>query len=309
MHPLVIEHIAKTFGQTVAVRDVSFRVGAGEIFAMLGPNGAGKTTTIRMALDIFQPDRGTIRLFGGPPGAQARDRIGYLPEERGLYRNLNLVECLVYLAGLKGLPPSETRRRLDGWLERFDLADHTNKRVNDLSRGMQQKAQFIAALIHEPDLLIVDEPFAALDPVNTRMIKEVLREWTAQGRTVIMSTHQMHLVEELAERMVMINQGEVVLYGTVAEVRQQFAAHAMFIGGQGQFGSLPGVVAVEPQNEAGHYLLRLDEQTTPQQVLRALMAQPAYTVEHFAIALPSLDEIFVRVVAGEQAQKQEEVLA
>ncbi|RRR65464.1 MAG: ATP-binding cassette domain-containing protein [Candidatus Viridilinea halotolerans] len=306
MDPLVIEHVAKTFAQTVAVRDVSFRVGAGEIFALLGPNGAGKTTTIRMALDIFQPDQGTIHLFGAPPGNQVRDRIGYLPEERGLYRNLNLVECLVYLAELKGLAPSTARHRLTGWLERFDLAAHSHKRINDLSRGMQQKAQFIAALIHEPDLLIVDEPFAALDPVNTRLIKDILREWAAQGRTVIMSTHQMHLVEELAERMVMINRGEVVLYGTVAAVRQQFAANALVIHGQGQLGPLPGVAAVDAQREPGSYLLRLEDDVAPQQVLRALVAQSAYTIERFAVALPTLDEIFVRVVAGEQPQ---EVLA
>ncbi|MCU0490616.1 MAG: ATP-binding cassette domain-containing protein [Chloroflexaceae bacterium] len=298
---LVIDHVAKSFAQTVAVRDVSFRVGAGEIFALLGPNGAGKTTTIRMVLNIFTPDRGTITLFGQPPGAQARDRIGYLPEERGLYRNLNLLDCLVYLAGLKGLPAGEARRRLSGWLERFDLANHTSKKVGDLSRGMQQKAQFIAALVHEPELLIVDEPFAALDPVNTRLIKDVFYERAAQGRTTIMSTHQMHLVEELAERLVMIHQGEVVLAGTVRAVRQQFAANAVLVEGQGQLERLPGVVAMEPQGENGTVLLRLADQTTPQQVFRALATQSAYTVEHFAVALPTLDEIFVRVVGGERA--------
>jgi ABC-2 type transport system ATP-binding protein len=302
--PLVIDHVAKSFAQTVAVRDVSFRVGGGEIFALLGPNGAGKTTTIRMALDIFQPDRGTIRLFGEPPGRQVRDRIGYLPEERGLYRNLNLVDCLVYLAELKGLRRAEARRRLDGWLERFDLAAHTTKKVSDLSRGMQQKAQFIAALIHQPDLLIVDEPFAALDPVNTRLIKEVLRELAAQGKTVIMSTHQMHLVEELAERLVMINRGEVVLYGTVAEVRRQFAANAVLVEGQGRLERLPGVAAVEPQGENGNLLLRLEDGATPQQILRALAMQPGYAVERFAVALPSLDEIFVRVVASEPTPEE-----
>jgi ABC-2 type transport system ATP-binding protein len=303
--PLVIDHVAKSFAQTVAVRDVSFRVGGGEIFALLGPNGAGKTTTIRMALDIFQPDRGTIRLFGKPPGVQTRDRIGYLPEERGLYRNLNLVDCLVYLAELKGLRRAEARRRLAGWLERFDLAAHTTKKVSDLSRGMQQKAQFIAALIHQPDLLIVDEPFAALDPVNTRLIKEVLRELAAQGKTVIMSTHQMHLVEELAERLVMINRGEVVLYGTVAEVRRQFAANAVLVEGQGRLERLPGVAAVEPQGgENGNLLLHLEDGATPQQILRALAMQPDYAVERFAVELPSLDEIFVRVVAGEPEREE-----
>lgn len=303
MDPLTVDHVAKSFAQTVAVRDVSFRVGAGEIFAMLGPNGAGKTTTIRMVLDIFKPDRGSITILGGPPGAHTRDRIGYLPEERGLYRNLNLLDCLVYLAGLKGLPAAEARRRLAGWLERFDLAAHTSKKVGDLSRGMQQKAQFIAALVHAPDLLIVDEPFAALDPVNTRLIKDVLHELAARGSTVIMSTHQMHLVEELAERLVMISRGEVVLYGTVAEVRRQFAAHAVVVEGRGQLGQLPGVLGVEPQGENGTLLLRLSEGATPQQVFRALATQPAFAVERFAVALPTLDEIFVRVAGAADAQE------
>jgi len=298
MDPLIIDQVAKSFAQTVAVRDVSFRVGQGEIFALLGPNGAGKTTTIRMALDIFRPDRGTIALFGKSPGAQARDRVGYLPEERGLYRNLNLLDCLVYLAGLKGLSAPESHRRLAGWLERFDLANHTAKKVGDLSRGMQQKAQFIAALVHEPDLLIVDEPFAALDPVNTRLIKDVLYELAAQGKTVIMSTHQMHLVEELAERLVMISRGEVVLYGTVNEVRRQFAANAVLVEGHGRLERLPGVTAVEPQGENGTLQLRLEDGATPQEVFRALAAQPAYAVERFAVALPTLDEIFVQVAGG-----------
>lgn len=304
MDPLVLDHVAKSFAQHVAVRDVSFRVGAGQIFALLGPNGAGKTTTIRMALDIFKPDHGTISLFGGPPGGPILDRIGYLPEERGLYRNLNLLDCLVYLAGLKGLSAREARRRLMGWLERFDLAAHTAKQVNDLSRGMQQKAQFIAALVHEPDLLIVDEPFAALDPVNTRLIKDVLRELATQGRTVIMSTHQMHLVEELAEHMVMIDRGEVVLAGTVHAVRRQFAANAVLLAGHGQLGPLPGVIAHEPQDENGTLLLHLDAATSPQQVFAALARQPDYSVEHFAVALPTLDDIFVRVVAGEHPAQE-----
>ncbi|MEI7768928.1 MAG: ATP-binding cassette domain-containing protein [Chloroflexales bacterium] len=298
MLPLQIEHVAKSFVQTVAVRDVSFEVGAGEIFALLGPNGAGKTTTVRMVLDIFRPDRGQIRLFGGLPSAQARDRIGYLPEERGLYRSLTLLDCLVYLAQLKGLAAPEARRRLAGWLERLDLADHTRKQVGALSRGMQQKAQFIAALVHEPDLLIIDEPFAALDPVNTRLIKDVLHEFAARGKTVIMSTHQMHLVEELAERLVMIDHGEVVLYGRVDEVRSRFATNAVQVEGRGRLEQLPGVATIEPQGANGSLLLRLANGTTPQQIFSALAGQSGYVVERFAVAVPSLDEIFVRVVAG-----------
>ncbi len=296
MQTLIVEDVAKSFAGTEAVKGISFSVDAGEIFAMLGPNGAGKTTTLRMALDIFKPDRGRIAILGGPMTDATKDRIGYLPEERGLYRNLKVMDCLVFLAGLKGLRAAEARRRAAIWLERFDLAAHVGKKISDLSRGMQQKAQFIAALIHEPELVIVDEPFAALDPVNTRVIKDVLREIAAQGKTVVMSTHQMHLVEELAERMAMINQGELVLYGKVSEVRRQFATNAVLVEGHGRLGALPGVASVEQHN--GSLMLKLADSVTPQSILRALAEQPDYQVERFEIALPSLDEIFVRVAQG-----------
>jgi ABC-2 type transport system ATP-binding protein len=299
MQTLILEDVAKSFAGVAAVNGVSFSVTAGEIFALLGPNGAGKTTIIRMALDIFKPDRGRIAILGGPMTDATKDRIGYLPEERGLYRNLKIVDCLVFLAGLKGLPAAEAKRRVSTWLERFDLAAHTNKKIGDLSRGMQQKAQFIATLIHEPDLIIVDEPFAALDPVNTRLIKETLRELAALGKTIIMSTHQMHLVEELAERMAMISNGELVLYGRVKEVRRQFASNKILLEGHGALDPLPGVTAVEQRNGTGSLLLHLADGTTPQLILRALAAQPDYHVERFQVALPSLDDIFVRVASGD----------
>lgn len=299
MRTLVVEDVAKSFTGTEAVKGVSFSVEAGEIFALLGPNGAGKTTTIRMVLDIFKPDRGRITVLGTTIDDRVRDRVGYLPEDRGLYRHLKVADCLLYLAGLKGLGRAEARRRAERWLERFDLSAHANKKISDLSRGMQQKVQFIVALIHDPDLIIVDEPFAALDPVNTLLIKDVLREMAAQGKTVIMSTHQMHLVEELAERMAMINRGELVLYGKVREVRRQFAAHAVIVAGQGELDSLPGVDAIERRN--GALLLRLAADVAPQQVLGALVQQPAFNVERFEVALPSLDEIFVRVARSEEA--------
>lgn len=296
METLRVEHIAKSFATTQAVKDVSFSVAEGEIFAMLGPNGAGKTTTIRMVLDILKPDRGSIALLGGPMTQATRDRIGYLPEDRGLYRNLKLVDCLLFLAGLKGAPPAEARRRADVYLERFDLAAHSQKKVSELSRGMQQKAQFITALLHDPQLMIIDEPFAGLDPVNVRLIKDVLREQAAAGRTIILSAHEMHLVEELAGRMVMINRGEVVLYGTVNEVRRSFAAHAVIVEGQGHLGALPGVVDMERNN--GSAVLHLADGVSPQSVLRALSASEQFAVERFEVALPSLDDIFVQVARG-----------
>lgn len=293
MPTLVLEDVAKSFGDNEVVKGISLSVEAGEIFALLGPNGAGKTTTIRMILDIFKPDRGRIAVLGGPLTDAAKDRIGYLPEERGLYRNLKVLDTLTFLAGLKGLSAAESKRRAVAWLERFDLAAHAGKKVSELSRGMQQKAQFIAALIHDPELIIIDEPFTALDPVNTRLIKDILRELAAQGKTIIMSEHQMHLVEELAGRMAMINRGELVLYGKVDAVRRQFAANAVVVAGHGQFDALPGVAAIERHN--GGMMLKLAEGATPQSLLRALAEQPNYQIERFEIALPSLDEIFVQV--------------
>jgi ABC-2 type transport system ATP-binding protein len=171
MHTVEISHVAKSFGSTHAVVDVSFDVRRGEIFGLLGPNGAGKTTTIRMMLDIFRPDRGSISILGGPMDEEKKDRIGYMPEERGLYQELPLERCLLYLASLKGLSAADTRERLAGYLERFDLAAHKGKKVKELSKGMQQKAQIINTLLHRPELVVIDEPFTALDPVNTQLVK------------------------------------------------------------------------------------------------------------------------------------------
>ncbi|HPO59132.1 MAG TPA: ATP-binding cassette domain-containing protein, partial [Anaerolineaceae bacterium] len=181
MATIDVRNVCKRFGKQQVVDDVSFEVVRGEIFGLLGPNGAGKTTTIRMILDIFKPDSGTISILGGPMTEDKKDRIGYLPEERGLYQDISLERGLVYLATLKGLSASEAQKRIQTWLERFDLADHKNKRIKELSKGMQQKAQLIATLVHEPELIIIDEPFSALDPVNTQMVKDLLREQRDAG--------------------------------------------------------------------------------------------------------------------------------
>lgn len=297
MQTLIVDQIAKSFASTQAVKEVSFSVDAGEIFALLGPNGAGKTTTIRMVLDLLKPDHGTISILGGPMSAATRDRIGYLPEDRGLYRNLKLFECLVFLARLKGMSNSDARQRAQEYLERFDLAAHSQKKINELSRGMQQKTQIITALLHNPDLLIVDEPFAGLDPVNVRLIKDILREQAAAGKTIILSAHEMHLVQELANRMVMINHGEVVLYGKIAEVRRSFAPNAVIVEGHGDLNTMPGVVDMQRQN--GRAVLQLADGTSPQQVLRALSANEQFAVERFEVAMPSLDDIFVKIAQGE----------
>jgi ABC-2 type transport system ATP-binding protein len=293
---LEVSHLRKTFGVVQAVDDLSFQVEKGEIFGLLGPNGAGKTTTIRLVLDLFKPDSGQISILGGEMSEEKKERIGYMPEERGLYQDIPLERCLLYLANLKGVTMEEARKRLTEYLERFDLAAYRQKKVKELSKGMQQKAQIIATLMHEPELIIVDEPFAALDPVNTRMIIGLLEDLHQSGVTIIMSTHQMHQVEELCDRILLIDRGRALLYGELEAIRRSYTGQAVRVRTAGELPRLPGVQSVEASN--GAYQLALVPGTDPQAVLRALLEQDA-VVEHFEIALPGLDEIFIRAVQGE----------
>jgi ABC-2 type transport system ATP-binding protein len=298
--PIVaINGVCKTFGAVRAVDNVSFDVYSGEIFGLLGPNGAGKTTTIRMMLDIFRPDCGEVRLFGTPMTEATKRRIGYMPEERGLYRDQQLEPTLHYLATLKGLGESEASRRLEKWLKKLDLWDSRKKKIQDLSRGMQQKAQLIATLVHEPDLIVVDEPFANLDPVNTRMALEILQEQAERGKAIIMSTHLMYQVEAMCNRIVLIDRGRSVLYGAVDEIKRRFSTNAVIVQGHADFTRLPGVL--EARQENGHWHLSLAQGATPQAVFQALAVQPGAQVERFELAAPSLDDIFISVVSGSHA--------
>jgi ABC-2 type transport system ATP-binding protein len=299
MATVTVSQISKRFGDVQAVSDVSFEVHPGEIFGLLGPNGAGKTTTIRIVLDIFRADRGEVTVFGGKLDEASKNRIGYMPEERGLYQDQKLEPTLVYLATLKGLDSGTARSRLAHWLERLDLYEHRNKKVQELSKGMQQKAQLIATLLHDPDLIVVDEPFAGLDPVNTRLVNEIMEEQRQAGKTILMSTHQMYQVEALCNRIVLINRGRAVLYGEVEQIRHDYAANAIVVEGQGDFTGLPGVLEVRQQNSEWH--LALAPGAKPQEVLRALAAREETRIERFEIAEPSLDDIFVSVVKGDQA--------
>jgi ABC-2 type transport system ATP-binding protein len=296
MITIEVSHLAKSFGATQAVADVSFAVERGEIFGLLGPNGAGKTTSIRLMLDIFKPDSGTVSILDGPMTEAKKNRIGYMPEERGLYQEMPLEQCLVYLAALKGLSKAEAHGRLQSYLERFDLAQHTRKKVKELSRGMQQKAQIINTVLHGPELLIVDEPFSGLDPVNTRLVKELMLELHNAGTTIIMSTHMMHQVEELCDRIVLINKGKNVLYGKLGNIRRDYSGHAVRVRVAGPLPELAGVQAVTQHNGALHLMLADD--TTPQDVLQQLVLNRS-PVEQFEIAIPALDEIFIRAVRGQ----------
>ena len=302
MSTVVISNLSKSFGRVQAVKDVSFEVFPGEIFGLLGPNGAGKTTTIRMMLDIFQPNSGQVSIFGGKLNQARKRRIGYMPEERGLYKDLKLESTLVFLATLKGMEEAAARHRLTGWLERLDLYEHRHKKIQELSKGMQQKAQLIATLLHEPDLIVVDEPFAGLDPVNTRLVKEIIDEQRQAGKTVIMSTHQMYQVEALCDRIVLIDKGCTVLYGQVEQIKRDFAGNAVVVKGQGNFDHIPGVLEARPQN--GGWQMALAPGISPQEIFRCLAQQKDLKIERFEIAEASLDDIFVSVVQGGRSRRE-----
>ncbi|MDD3826529.1 MAG: ATP-binding cassette domain-containing protein [Anaerolineae bacterium] len=299
MYSVEVNNLAKSFGSVQAVRDVSFAVEPGEIFGLLGPNGAGKTTTIRMILDVFKPDAGTVRVFGGALDMAGKRRIGYMPEERGLYKDEKLEPTLIYLAALKGMDEQTARTRLAGWLEQFDLAEHRNKKVQELSKGMQQKAQIIATLLHEPDLVVIDEPFTGLDPVSTRQVKQLLDEQRRAGKSILMSTHQMYQAEALCDRIVLIADGRTVLYGPVAEIKRNFAGNAVVVEGQGDLTGITGVLETRRENGTWHMALELG--ANPQDVLRQLAMRENVRIERFELAEPSLDDIFVNVVQSGEA--------
>lgn len=294
---LEVKNIAKTYASVSAVKNLSFTVERGEIFGLLGPNGAGKTTSIRMILDIIKPDRGDITVLGGPMSEATKARIGYLPEERGLYEDMTVLDTLIFMGQLKGLSQATAKSRAESYLRETDLWDARQRKISDLSRGMNQKTQFIAATMHQPDLIIIDEPFSGLDPVNTRIIKNLLYRLRDQGAAIIMSTHQMHQVEEMCERILLINRGEQVLYGSLQEIRAQFASNTVEVAWQGEVNQIPGVARIAPHN--GSYRLLLESGVQPEAVLKNLVNQPEVTVQRFEQVAISLDEIFVQTVGRE----------
>lgn len=292
-----INHVRKSFGPNVAVADVSFEVRGGEVFGLLGPNGAGKTTTIRMLLDIFKPDAGTIEVLGGPLTSARRDRIGYMPEERGLYPYMKVLDCLIYLGSLKGVPRRQAKKRAIDYLNRLELGDQQKTKIEALSRGMTQKVQVIAAVLHQPDLLIIDEPFANLDPVNAQLVRNIILELREQGKSIIMTSHQLALVEALCDRIALIHKGRVVLQGTVAEVRKQFATNVLHLHGSGGLpDQLPGVLDME-QRTASDWYLTITPEIDPKTVLQAIIQSNQFQLNRFEISMPTLDEIFVQVVS------------
>jgi ABC-2 type transport system ATP-binding protein len=295
MTPILHVHdLVKRYGQTTAVENLSFEVHRGEIFGLLGPNGAGKSTTIRIMMDIYNADAGEVRIFGEPPG-RARHRVGYLPQERGLYTDETALSVLTYLAQLKGLPRATAQRNSRRWLERVALADRADEKLRGFSGGMQQLVQFIASVVHDPDLVILDEPFAGLDPVNVGEVKALIREINANGKTILLSSHQLNLVEALCDRIMLIDDGQAALYDRIENIREQHSPSAVRVRTEAPL-NIPldrfGQVAWHSGCEA---LITLSDPHTPQDILRYLVEQEV-CVEVFEQPKRSLEDIFVSVV-------------
>ena len=297
--PAVEAHgLWKRYDERYVVRGVSIAVRPGELLGLVGPNGSGKTTTIRMLLNITPPDDGEISLFGGPMNDEAQTKIGYLPEERGLYQGLRVLPTLTYLAELKGMEANAAHERAEVVLERLGMSEHGEKRIKELSRGMRQLIQFGATIMHRPTFIVLDEPFSGLDPVNARLMKEMIVELSKEGAAIMFSTHQMTDVEELCDNVVMIHQGEVVLDGELAEVKRRFADDAIYVQTGNELGALPGTTEV--RRDGAGYHVRLAPGTTPEELLRRLLDAGA-SIEKFEIATPSLEEIFLRLVSEQRA--------
>ena len=295
-----LDQVRKSFGEFTAVKDLSLAVRAGRIFGLLGPNGAGKTTTIRMIVNITAPDSGTVELFGQQITPTLQDRIGYLPEERGLYKKMKIGDQLKFFAQLKNVTGKEVDRRIDSWLERLKLSEWKNKKSIELSKGMQQKIQFITAVLHEPDLVILDEPFSGLDPVNVELLKDVVLELKRTGKTVIFSTHQMELAEKVCDDICLINRSQKVLDGSLREIKKSFGRNAVALRMEGSNGILndPNLVG-SVRTHSDELEVLLAPGATAQQFLRKLVDSGA-NVSKFEMIEPSLHDIFIeKVTEGE----------
>jgi len=297
-----VDRISKSYGDFVAVNELSIEVKTGSIFGLLGPNGAGKSTTIRMIVNITMPDSGQITLFGRPMSAKLQERVGYLPEDRGLYKKMKVGEQLAFFAELKGLPRQEAYRRIDAWLKRIEMTDWKNKKWEELSKGMQQKVQFVSTILHSPDLVILDEPFSGLDPISAGLLKEIVQELKENNKTIIFSTHLMEQAEELCDEICLINHGRNVLGGPVREIKRGFGWRYVAIDGEDYEPTLnnnPLVKEFTPNRD--HTEIILQDGADPQSLLRQLVADGA-RLSRFEMVAPSLNEIFIESVKRANGQ-------
>jgi len=293
MTTVSVRHLYKSYNGEAAVKDVTFSVDPGEILGLIGPNGAGKSSTIKIILDFMKPDSGEVEIFGHPMSEATKNQIGYLPEERGLYKDLTAIDCILYLASLKGMDKAMAKNRADELLQQTGMLDSKKKKIKHMSKGMGQMIQFIVTIIHNPTLLIMDEPFSGLDPVNTELMKNMIGKFRDEGKAIILSTHQMNQVEELCDRVLMINRGEEVLYGNLKEIKSRFRKHSVQLSVEGEIGDLIGVTEKLINKEGIELVLAKD--TSPQTVLDQLRDQ-GVIINRFEITTPSLHTIFLHTV-------------
>jgi ABC-2 type transport system ATP-binding protein len=299
---VLFDSVSKSFAGSAAVRDLSFRVPRGSVFGLLGPNGAGKTTTIRMLMSILRPDDGRIRVFGEPPSDALKDRIGYLPEERGLYQSMSVIDNLSFFGSIHGLDPNEARRRGRVWLERFRMANVNERKLSELSKGNQQKIQIIATILHEPDLLVLDEPFSGLDPVNQDRMRDTILTLAAAGTTLILSTHQMIEVERLCSHLVLVDAGRALVEGSLAEVKRRHGSDVLHVDVDGDDAALVGHAFVLDHRRSGKtHEIRLRPGCEPSEFLASVA--PRVSITRFEVLAPSVHTIFVNLVGAERAEE------
>jgi ABC-2 type transport system ATP-binding protein len=300
MYTVELEGVQKNYDQFVAVDNLSFKIEQGSVFGLLGPNGAGKTSTIRMMIGITAPDSGTIKVFGRPFGRECLPKVGYLPEERGLYKKMKMLDQLIFLGELHGIPAAAAKQRATEWCNRLEISDKLASKVEELSKGMQQKIQFIAALLHDPDFIIMDEPFAGLDPVNSDLLKNVLLDLKKQGKTILFSTHRMDQVEKLCESICLINRGKAVLQGNLKQIKAQYGKNTVQVQYEGNGNFLKGSPLVQSYTDYGNHIdVQLAQGADPQQLLRAAVEHSR--VNKFEVTEPPLEQIFIDVVGKTDA--------
>lgn len=308
MYTIQVEKLSKSFGNTTAVNNVSFNVERGKIFGLLGPNGAGKTTTIRMINYIMPQDQGKIVINGIPVSPRTQKMIGYMPEERGLYKKMKVGEQLVYLAQLKGLTASDARTKIKYWLKRFNAEDWHGKVVGELSKGMSQKIQFISTIVHDPDIYIFDEPFSGLDPINSELLKEIIIELRKDGKTILFSTHRMEQVEQMCDDICLFNNGKVVLTGNLRTVKKEFGENTVLLEFQGDDSFLDTFTGVRINNRSTNFAeIRILGDLKHQQILETAMKHSE--VHKFQLVEPSLNEIFISTVGADNIKNQEALLS
>ena len=295
-----VRNVSKYFGDFMAVNDLSLEVAPGSIFGLLGPNGAGKTTTIRMIVNITVPDKGDVLLFGEKMSAKLQERVGYLPEDRGLYKKMPVGEQLLFFATLKGVPKAKAAKLLDEWLERMSLTEWKNKKWEELSKGMQQKIQFISTILHDPDLVILDEPFSGLDPINSNLLKDIVQEMKARQKTIIFSTHLMEQAEQMCDSICLVNRGRAIISGEIRAVKQDFmrgmSERKIALEAENINGILDDQTLIKHVKQRNHQLeLTLQETADAQEILRRLVAAGT-TIHRFEMVAPTLNEIFIASV-------------